>query len=649
MEKKSGAAEFVVENVGGIETTELTLEPGVTVLSGENATNRTSFLQAIMAAMGSTRATLKGDAEEGSVRLSIAGETYERQLSRAGDQVQFSGERYLENPDVADLFAFLLETNEARKSVASGDDLRELIMRPVDTDAIEADIRRLEDEKDRLNEELSTIEARKRDLPDLEQQRNSLREQIADKREELADIEAEIDDSGTDIEEGQQERDALEERLAELRETRSELEALREKIDSREKSIRSLKQERSELQAERGDLPETQQSRIDHLEDELSRLRSRQQTLNSEISDLQSLIQYNEKRVDAEEQAFLEELDVDSTDNAESVTGQLLATESQSVTCWTCGSTVERGQITDTIERLRSLREEKLSTLSAVKDDLESSKEEKRELEQREQRRAEIEQKLEQIEDELAQRMSQLESLRARREELTADVEQLEAAVEELESADFEEILKLHRQANQLEFDIDSLESDLEAVTDEISEVEALVDRADELRDERATVAEALTDKRTKVEQIETQAVDAFNDHIAAVLDILEYQNIDRVWIERTERQVREGRQKVEKTMFELHVVRTTENGAAYEDTVDHLSESEREVVGLVFALAGYLVHDLHETVPFMLLDSLEAIDADRIAALVEYFADTSEYLVIALLSEDAAALPDEYTYVTAI
>jgi peptidoglycan hydrolase CwlO-like protein len=336
MENQAGAAEFVVENVGGIETTELTLEPGVTVLSGENATNRTSFLQAIMAAMGSTRATLKGDAEEGCVRLSVAGETYERQLSRAGGQVQFSGERYLENPDVADLFAFLLETNEARRSVTSGDDLRELIMRPVDTDAIEADIRRLEDKKDRLNEELSTIEARKRDLPDLEQQRNSLREQITDKREQLADIEAEIDENSNDVEESQREREALEDRLAELRKTRSELETLREKIDSREKSIRSLKQERSKLQAERGDLPETQQARIDHLEDELSRFRTRQQSLNSEISDLQSLIQYNEERVDAEEHAFLDEMDVESTGNGESVTGQLLDTESQSVVCWTC-------------------------------------------------------------------------------------------------------------------------------------------------------------------------------------------------------------------------------------------------------------------------------------------------------------------------
>ena len=86
-----------------------------------------------------------------------------------------------------------------------------------------------------------------------------------------------------------------------------------------------------------------------------------------------------------------------------------------------------------------------------------------------------------------------------------------------------------------------------------------------------------------------------------------------------------------------------TDDGAVYEDTVEHLSESERAVVGLVVALAGYLVHDVHETVPIMLLDSLEAIDADRIAALVEHFTDFVPFLVVALLPEDAAVLPGEY------
>lgn len=44
-------------------------------------------------------------------------------------------------------------------------------------------------------------------------------------------------------------------------------------------------------------------------------------------------------------------------------------------------------------------------------------------------------------------------------------------------------------------------------------------------------------------------------------------------------------------------------SGHTYEGTVDTLSESEREVLGLVFALAGYLVHKVYEQFPFILLD----------------------------------------------
>lgn len=68
-----------------------------------------------------------------------------------------------------------------------------------------------------------------------------------------------------------------------------------------------------------------------------------------------------------------------------------------------------------------------------------------------------------------------------------------------------------------------------------------------------------------------------------------------------------------------------------------------------MFALAGYLAHELYEKVPFMFLDSLEAIDARRIAALVEYLNDYTNYLLVTLFPEDAAALLDEYERVTEI
>ena len=129
------------ENIGGIDETDVTFELGVSVLSGRNATNRTSLLQAIMAGLGSPDVSLKGDADEGQITLKIGNEEYTRTLERQGDSVRLGGDPYLENTELADLFAFLLESNEARRAVARDEDLREIIMRPVDADAIKVEIR----------------------------------------------------------------------------------------------------------------------------------------------------------------------------------------------------------------------------------------------------------------------------------------------------------------------------------------------------------------------------------------------------------------------------------------------------------------------------------------------------------------------------
>lgn len=134
-----------------------------------------------------------------------------------------------------------------------------------------------------------------------------------------------------------------------------------------------------------------------------------------------------------------------------------------------------------------------------------------------------------------------------------------------------------------------------------------------------------------------------------SVLEILEYVNLERIWLEHRETEVREDRRMVTKSVFEQHIVRQTESGATYEDTIDHLSESEREVTGLVFALAGYLVHDLYDTVPFLILDSLEAIDSLRIAAFIDYLEEYAEFVVVALLPEDAAELDSSYRRITEI
>ncbi len=187
--------ELSAMNIGGIDQSDVRFSPGVTILTGRNATNRTSFLQAIMAALGSDQATLKGDADKGSVELTIDDETYTRTLSRKDGVTRTSGDPYLEDAELADLFAFLLESNEARQAVARDEDLRDLIMRPVDTDAIQAEIERCETEKQRLDTELERLDSLKQQRPDLEQKRTRLETEIEDKQAELEAKETELEEA----------------------------------------------------------------------------------------------------------------------------------------------------------------------------------------------------------------------------------------------------------------------------------------------------------------------------------------------------------------------------------------------------------------------------------------------------------------------
>jgi DNA repair exonuclease SbcCD ATPase subunit len=636
-----------VENVGGIDRTDVEASGGVTVLTGRNATNRTSLLQAVMAALGSDGVSLKGDADEGAVELSIGDETYTRMLTRENGVVATDGEPYLDDPIVADLFAFLLESNEARRAVARSDDLRDLIMRPIDTDVIRTEISELEDRRREFDDRLEELDALESDLPDLEAKRRRLDDKIAGKRDGLEAKEAELDDADRDVDETREEKAELEDALDELRRTRSELEDVRYDIDTHEESVDALHDERAELEADYDDLPDAPAGERSELDAEIERLRERENSLESELSELQSIVQFNEDMLDGDDVGRLDSLNDTSADENDAVTDQLVADET--VTCWTCGSDVDADQIEATLDRLRGLRQETLADVNDVREELDDLVAERNALDEKQRQRDRLERRLDRIEGELDDHETTLDDLATERDALTDEIETLETEVEQLENEEYTELLDLHKEANQLEFELGRLEGDREEVVTEIADVEERLDERDRLEGQRADVQEELEELRTRIERIETEAVEGFNDHMATVLDLLDYENIERIWIERVEQTVREGRRKVDKSVFELHVVRTTQSGTAYEDTIDHLSESEREVTGLVFALAGYLVHDLHETVPVMLLDSLEAVDADRIARLVDYFAEYPDYLVVALLPDDAAALDDDYERVTEI
>ena len=645
IDQQDSTAELLVRNVGGIEQTDVSFEPGVTVLSGRNATNRTSLLQAVMAALGSDDVSMKADADEGTVELELSGETYTRTLERRHGTVHLSGEPYLEDSTLADLFAFLLESNEARRAVVTETDLHDIIMRPVDTDEIEAEIERKLEERRRVSERLDGLEDLKRRLPGLEEQRTQLERQITEKQSQLEEIEATIESQDVDVEEGREEQAEVESRLEELRETRSTLDDVRYDLETEKESLELLCSDKRELDQEYEDLPETSTERLDDLETRTARLRDRKQEFESELAEVQSVISFNQGRLEEGPGTFEGMFDDETTEG--SVVDELLP--DQTVTCWTCGSEVETDQVATTIEKLQELSQELVGQITDVEDELEELTEQRRNRREKQRRREQLARRREKLETEIADSEARIETLSERRDELRNEVERIEAEVEALESDAYETILDLHRDANQLEYDLGRLETDLDRVEENIASIEERLGEEADLNARREALSEEITGLRTRIERIQERATEKFNHHMETVLELLEYENLSRIWLDARETTVQEGRRKVTRTVFDLNVVRQTESGRTYQDTVSHLSESEREVTGLVFALSGYLAHEVYETVPIVLLDSVEAIDSNRIAALVEYLQEHCEYLMVALLPEDAAALDDDYCYVTEI
>jgi DNA repair exonuclease SbcCD ATPase subunit len=631
-------AKVAVERIGGIDATTAAFTPGVTVLAGRNATNRTSFLRSLMAVLGSEHASLKGDADHGSVTLELDGETSTRELTRTNGGVAFAGEPYLEEPQLADLFAFLLESNPARRAVVRDADLRELILRPVDVEAIEARISQLQTEKRGIDEQLSELSKASRERESLEEERVRLTNQ-------LDTAEADLEDARDSLEMVQQSsaEETGSDQLDSLRETQSQLEDVTYDLETEQESVASLEAEQADLEADLDELAAVDEAELDELAGEIEQIRGRKRELDEIVSQLQTVIQFNEQITEDGVADLLgeEQTTADAETDGGALTDQLLADQSAAVTCWTCGSQVDTEQIESTITRLQELRQQKVERRNELNRELDELKAKRKEYATTRDKRTELTQAFEGTETELADRTDRITDLKSQREELLAEIEQLESAVEADE--DDAELLAAQKEVTQLELERDRLERQRDALTEDITDLDSQLDEQDQLEVRRAEISTDLEDLRTRIERVEREAISAFNDQMETVVELLDYENLARIWLEHRTPDSRDD------ATFDLHVTRRTDEGTTYEDSVAHLSESEREVTGLVLALAGYLVHEVHEEVPFMLLDSVEAIDSERIAQLVEYLEQYASYIVVALLPEDAAALDEDYQRIAAI
>jgi predicted nucleic acid-binding Zn-ribbon protein len=608
-----------VRNVGGIERASVTLAPGVTIVAGENASNKSSLLGSLGGALGGPHPPLRGGTDGGSVTLEVGGERFGLDLVRRdGETVVADATTYAESSTLVDLFVCLGEENPIRRAVVDGGDLHDLLMRPVDTAALEAEIGRLQERRAELDERIERLDATVDDLPELEVRARQLTEQLEDVTERLDEKRAVIEAADY-----RGAAEATRDLLDDLEAARSERDELRDRRDTKRRAADSLREDLDGVEEQLAELTGDDGSvdeRLERLDAELTQLRDRKGRLDETINALSPIVELN--------QQFLGDARLPTAFDAGDVV-EGLHPDSESVTCWTCGQSVERAEIEAQVEAVEAIVREKRRERATVESRIEERREERAALDARRDEYADLVERRRRLEREIEERERTLADLESRIETVTERIEALEAELAAADAAG--DFVERHREVSELEYERGRLERELAAVEADIEAAEDAKTERESLREERAEVTNRLAERRDRVERIERETVETVNECMARVLDRLGYRAIERVWIER--------RGGDEGTNFDLQVVRTADDGTVYRAAVDTLSKSEREVVGLVIALAGYLVYDVAETIPIVVVDAIEMLDAERIRGLLDFFDEHATYVVAAVLPEEAERL----------
>lgn len=624
-----GELNLAVRHIGGIDRLDASFRPGVSILEGRNATNRTSLLTALADILGGSSAALKTTADSGHIRLAFDEGTFEREFRRENGRVAVRGDQYSDKTALVDLFVRVLKDNPIRRAVERGENLRSLLLEPVDTAQIERNLSALSRERDSIDEEIESLERELDNLPSLEEQLKELRTRMREVNERIEAIEEEIDAN----EASEKEAERAEELLEDLEAHRDELHSVTEDINRQEEHLTRLREEREQLEQNIADI-DVPESDIERNEQRLDELQRNKQTLDDRITQLQQIVQFNDRITSGDGTAFF-----DTTDSSD-VTADLTA-DSREMECWTCGSTVEVAGISQRIQELRDVIQEFREDRKNLDQDIAELEDRVEDLRTVEEEKQRLEKSLQRTVDKIDVRESKLEELEHERSEIEENIDAVEREVDETEELRENDLIESYKRLSELEYKRGRIEREESTLVEERDRIDEFEDVLGELRSRREDITDEMNELRSKIENLEKRSVEYFNDHMEQLLDALGYDNIARMWIERYV-------QESDENLFQIHVVRETDGGTVFEDTIDTLSESEREVIGLVVALSGYLAYEVYDEIPVMMLDSVEAIDAARLDSLIQYFENHVRYLIVALLPEDAQAIGDDFEQIPA-
>lgn len=465
-----------IENVAGIRAGRATVEPGLNVVRGTNWQGKSSFIAALETALG-TAATLT----EGQPRGAVILETPEREvqvgLARENGTVVRRGEPILTDAyDVerAALFACLGEDNAVRAAVRRGENLEDVLTRPLEFQNIDERIAELTDERSRVESALAGAEEAAKRLPQVEERIAELETTVTELREELPDDGGKTGPSA--------ERDELSRARTERNRVAARVERLEGSV---ERAEATLEERRTDLDAI--DAPS------DEPPPEPTDVREELASLRRDVELLQSVFSANRLVLDEDRLDLV--ADVDRSVDAETVT------------CWVCGETAERAAIETHVGALGDAVRSHRAEIERVVDRVEELEARLEQRQQAERRRSAIESDIAELESTLDERRESLLEARERLAELDDRVESLSSAVEASEEA-----------VAEVESEIKFRETELEEARDERETLESRADRRASLRDRRDALAEEITSLRNRKADVKQRARQGFDEAIQDVL-----------------------------------------------------------------------------------------------------------------------------------
>lgn len=586
--------ELVVENVGGIDETELTIGDGPTLITGENASNKTSLLQALLFALGKDDIPIRTGTDRARVALTLDGDTVEREAARDSNGVSIEGEPLITDPDDRNLFerfAALLETNPLRVAVQTTSNFESLLKEPMDIDTLEAERSQKLQEKRTLKSDLEELEG-------FDDEIDTVESELRAQREELDDLEAELDTLYEELPDQDDGLESLRQRRTELVSERNQLET---QISDIESAVERLNGTIEDLESELADIDDS---------DEMESLRKRRTELREEVDAI-------DQRIDVLQSALTanrEMLDADMRDVFEYEPGFNETT----MECWACGQQAPTSSFEAVVDRLRDLVEQERNRRQQYEPELKEIESRIEDVKAERRRRSNLEERLWSTESKLESRVESLDQKREQLADIEAELSAVDNQLTEEKEARTEDHSEISRQIEQKRATLETKRQEIERLENRRSELIERRAERERKRKQLATISDEIEELTYRIENLESELRETFNDAIDELLDALQFEDVERVWLDGE---------------FDLVIARGVD-GTIREDTIENLAESERGMIGLVLGLAGYLAYDVDTISPVLVLDSLGAFDADRANRLIDYFGRHADFLVAAVHPE---------------